>query len=185
MQFNWLLCLLKLSIPCGGRFYQTLNHTLECSRFAYVCNDSGNRFLNDQANFEIIWCCRKQLWDISKYIYVLVQETRNFISNALELQFSCTNTLIWGLKVIVEKCTNRPHPISSSSVAANCKNLKKVCFQIRPPKPQGKSYHDDVIKWKYFRVTGPLCGEFTGRRWIPLTKVSDALLWCFLWSVPE
>ena len=22
--------------------------------------------------------------------------------------------------------------------------------------------HDDVIKWKYFRVTGPLCGEFTG-----------------------
>ena len=23
-------------------------------------------------------------------------------------------------------------------------------------------YHDDVIKWKYFRVTGHLCGEFTG-----------------------
>ena len=22
--------------------------------------------------------------------------------------------------------------------------------------------HDDVIKWKLFRVTGPLCGEFTG-----------------------
>ena len=22
--------------------------------------------------------------------------------------------------------------------------------------------HDDVIKWKHFRVTGPLCGEFTG-----------------------
>ena len=29
------------------------------------------------------------------------------------------------------------------------------------------------------RVTDPLCGEFTGRRWIPLTKVSDAVLWCF------
>ena len=25
-----------------------------------------------------------------------------------------------------------------------------------------------------FRVTGPLCGEFTGHRWIPLTKASDA-----------
>ena len=25
-----------------------------------------------------------------------------------------------------------------------------------------------------FRVTGPLCGEFTGRQWIPLTKASDA-----------
>ena len=36
-----------------------------------------------------------------------------------------------------------------------------------------------------FRVTGPLCGEFTGLRWIPRTKVSDAELWCFLWSVPE
>ena len=25
-----------------------------------------------------------------------------------------------------------------------------------------------------FRVTGPLCGEFTGYQWIPLTKASDA-----------
>ena len=30
-----------------------------------------------------------------------------------------------------------------------------------------------------FRVTGPLCGEFTGHRWIPHTKASDAELWCF------
>ena len=36
-----------------------------------------------------------------------------------------------------------------------------------------------------FRVTGPLCGEFTGNRWIPHTKASDAELWCFLWSAPE
>ena len=36
-----------------------------------------------------------------------------------------------------------------------------------------------------FRVTGHLCGEFTGHRWIPLTKASDAELWCFLWSAPE
>ena len=33
-----------------------------------------------------------------------------------------------------------------------------------------------------FLVTGHLCGEFTGHRWIPHTKVSDAELWCFLWS---
>ena len=31
-----------------------------------------------------------------------------------------------------------------------------------------------------FCVTGPLCGEFTGHRWIPLTKASDAELWYFL-----
>ena len=35
-----------------------------------------------------------------------------------------------------------------------------------------------------FGVTGPLCREFTGHRWIPLTKASDAGLWCFLWSAP-
>ena len=25
----------------------------------------------------------------------------------------------------------------------------------------------------FFNVTGPLCGEFTGDRWIPLTKTSN------------
>ena len=35
-----------------------------------------------------------------------------------------------------------------------------------------------------FRVDGPLCGEFTGHRWILLTKASDAELWCFLWYAP-
>ena len=34
-----------------------------------------------------------------------------------------------------------------------------------------------------FRVTGHLCGEFTGHPWILLTKASDAELWCFLWSL--
>ena len=32
-----------------------------------------------------------------------------------------------------------------------------------------------------FRVTGPLCGEFTGHRWIPCTKTSNAELWRFLY----
>ena len=36
-----------------------------------------------------------------------------------------------------------------------------------------------------FRVTGLLCGEFTGHRWIPRTKASDAELRCFLWSPRE
>ena len=30
-----------------------------------------------------------------------------------------------------------------------------------------------------FRVTGHLCGEFPGPRWIPRTKASDAELWSF------
>ena len=36
-----------------------------------------------------------------------------------------------------------------------------------------------------FRVAGPLCGEFPDHRWIPLTKASDAELWCFLWTASE
>ena len=36
-----------------------------------------------------------------------------------------------------------------------------------------------------FRVTGFLCGEFTGHRWIPPTEANDAVLRCFLCSAPE
>ena len=45
--------------------------------------------------------------------------------------------------------------------------------------------HDGSIRWKhFFRVIGPLGGEFTGHLWIPLTKAGDAELWCFLLSAP-
>ena len=37
----------------------------------------------------------------------------------------------------------------------------------------------------FFRVTGPLCREFTGYRWIPLTKASDAELWCIFYVRPN
>ena len=36
-----------------------------------------------------------------------------------------------------------------------------------------------------FCITGLLWGKSTGHRWIPLTKASDAELWCFLWSAPQ
>ena len=29
------------------------------------------------------------------------------------------------------------------------------------------------------RYTSTMCGEFTGHRWIPRTKASDAEVWCF------
>ena len=51
------------------------------------------------------------------------------------------------------------------------------------------SKHHDLMmtssNGNIFRVTDPLCGEFTGDRWIPRTKASDGELWCFLWSAPE
>ena len=45
--------------------------------------------------------------------------------------------------------------------------------------------HNDVMKWKHFPRNWPFVREFIGHRWMPLTKDSDAELWCFLWSAPE
>ena len=42
------------------------------------------------------------------------------------------------------------------------------------------SQHGDVVKWKHFPCYWPLWEESTSHRWIPLTKASDAKLWCFL-----
>ena len=42
--------------------------------------------------------------------------------------------------------------------------------------------HDDVIKRKYFPRYWLFVRGTTSDRWIPLTKASDAELWCFLWS---
>ena len=39
--------------------------------------------------------------------------------------------------------------------------------------------HDDVIKVKHFPRCGPFVSETTDDWWIPLTKASDAELWCF------
>ena len=44
---------------------------------------------------------------------------------------------------------------------------------------QKKTSHDDVITWKHFPRYWPFVrGEFTGPRWTPRTKASDAELWC-------
>ena len=44
---------------------------------------------------------------------------------------------------------------------------------------------DHIAKqwWNIFRVTGHLCGEFTGDRLIPRTKANDAELWFFFFDL--
>ena len=42
-----------------------------------------------------------------------------------------------------------------------------------------KSFMMTSSNGNIFGVTGSLCGEFTGHRWIPLTKASDAEIWFF------
>ena len=66
-----------------------------------------------------------------------------------------------------------------------------ICFETHIPVINGQEILDTFAfgerQWNgnIFRVTGPLCGEFTGHRWIPITKASNAELWCFLCSEPE
>ena len=45
--------------------------------------------------------------------------------------------------------------------------------------PRDLNYMMTSSNGNTFRVTGPLCGEFTGHRWIPRTKASDAERWFF------
>ena len=57
-----------------------------------------------------------------------------------------------------------------------------VTYSFKPMCIHG--WHDDAIKWKHFSRCWPFVREFTGLRWIPRAKASDAELWCFLWSAP-
>ena len=64
-----------------------------------------------------------------------------------------------------------------------CNILRYIVWNI-----SGQTKYDNMItSWngKIFRVTGHLCGEFTGHRWIHRTKASDAELWCFPWSASK
>ena len=65
------------------------------------------------------------------------------------------------------------------TMANNHSHNSHLCMKLSKPHMMTSSNGD------IFRVTGPLWGEFTGHRWIPLTKASDAELWRFLWSAPE
>ena len=78
------------------------------------------------------------------------------------------------------KCHERPCPrfYVHTSRPMTSSTKKELLYQHR-------GYMMTSSNGNIFRVTGPLCGEFTGPRWIHRTKASDAELWCFLWSVSE
>ena len=57
----------------------------------------------------------------------------------------------------------------------------RTCYITHSMDPFMKTWYNGNI----FLVSGPLCGEFTGHRWIPLTKDSGVLSGYFVWSTPE
>ena len=71
---------------------------------------------------------------------------------------------------------NHQDSISRASVSHN-----KNTTVLRPPYFKQFLYSWWRHQMKKNRVTGLLCREFTGHRWIPCTKASDAQLWWFFY----
>ena len=65
---------------------------------------------------------------------------------------------------------------ASSLVDTVASDIISYCRPIALQPPNMMTSSDGNI----FCVTGHLCGEFTGDRWTPRTKASDAGLWYFL-----
>ena len=102
-----------------------------------------------------------------------------------------------------KQCTYWPHTDGRQSFLPNLCSVEKWsywrCFTVEVPsisrpfkccrviRGNGLKLHHTMTSsnGNTLRVTGPLWGESTGHRWISRTKASNAVLWCFLWSVPE
>ena len=78
------------------------------------------------------------------------------------------------VSLLTHNCVTRPQWVKNWWHKKMTQSTTKPCAQI--------VYMVTSSNGNIFRVTGLLCGEFTGHRWIPRTKVSDADRWCFLWS---
>ena len=94
------------------------------------------------------------------------------------VQFTGCRFLVTNLRIYWINCTLRGIIVRVSPTGKTGFYHQRFLFHhanIMMTSPSGKFFH----------VTAPLCGEFAGHGWIPLTKASDAELWCFLWSAPE
>ena len=107
---------------------------------------------------------------------------------ALELRLSCTNPSIWAM-------ASPGHSLLMFLLFF----LSEYVPIAQAPHPTRAGFGSDLwlvriiilftsmmTSWNgsIFHITGPLCREFIGHRWIPLTKASDAELWCYPWSTP-
>ena len=112
----------------------------------------------------------------------------NDVSHWLGANLELTLYLILYLDHDINNCSGSS--VAASQITSNSTVFFKIFFRLT--KPSNLPWL--VLCWvnlmmtssngSIFRVTGPLCGEFTGHRWIPLTKANKAELWCFLWSAP-
>ena len=100
----------------------------------------------------------------------------------------------WSLKSAHKGSVTRKsfHLMTSPWCRKNSREVLDPCMSMPRLQQQsvifGSLYstaHDDVIKWKHFPRNWPFVQGIHRSRWIPHTTVSDAELWCFLWSASE
>ena len=120
---------------------------------------------------------------IRKFMIVSHARVTNFVfPNAIKTTIQ-TNVRFRGIKVWNYICNVVYYDCSLSCFKCNLKECLIHFHHIT--KYIVASHHDDVIKWKHFPRYLPLVRRITGPRWIPLTKASEAELWCLRWSAPE
>ena len=130
-------------------------------------------------------------WGVITHPYPNVPEVRAWMSNYIpckpmaEITDECPNMLVTGPLAAAHKSSDVLPNWSVGFEQLFCGKKKNITFNMQYIPTNIHAVYDDGIKWKHFCVTGPLWGETTGHRWIPLTKASDAELWYFLWSKPE
>ena len=82
------------------------------------------------------------------------------------------NRTIIYMRTLRKACVRRENSIGASGRSLNIKHQTDLQYTSRHKVTSSNG--------NIFGVTGHLCGQFTGPRWIPHTKASDAELWCFL-----
>ena len=115
----------------------------------------------------------KYLKFCTETVYFMRPKTKKYfqrIHNYLKNMHIDCSTLFWQPLSISMRSMIATKQKQKQKTRAVCIILRMMCFMMT-------SSNGNI-----FRVTGPLCGEFTGSRWIPHTKASDAGLWCLLWS---
>ena len=142
--------------------------------FRWIVNDWNSSNVRIREPYMLFTSCVHQLIGPSHFVI----SVKPFIGFTLNLTGVFVMELLGVLLVLL-------NGISSVSFLWFGKNIARIkddstmhcgCLDLR--KLYILNIYDDIIKWKHFRATGPLCVE---SRWIPCTKVSDAELWCFLW----
>ena len=115
----------------------------------------------------------------------------NSLSSGRRQAFIWTNAmtlLIGTLRSIFSEILIEIHTFSVKKMHLKMSSGKWQPFCLRPNVlKQGPERYAMMTssKGNIFHVTGTLWGEFTGHRWIPLTKASDTELWYFLWSASQ